>query len=144
MRPGAAALAILLAEDNEINALLARACWSSSATGRASAPSGAAAVAAFVAARGAGAPFDLVLMDLHMPGMTASKRRAASAPRSERAAHRTPDHRADRGCSLPKTAMPASPAGMDAFLDQAARPRAVGGAALDICVSAPDPRRAIG
>jgi CheY-like chemotaxis protein len=33
------------------------------------AATGGDAVAAFIAARAAGAPFDLVLMDLHMPGM---------------------------------------------------------------------------
>jgi CheY-like chemotaxis protein len=84
-RPASAppGLTILLAEDNEINALLARALLVKLGHRPAVAPNGAAAVAAFLAARGAGAPYDLVLMDVHMPesdGIAATRRiRAAEA-----------------------------------------------------------------
>ena len=65
----AADLAILVAEDNDINALLARHLLSRLGHRPVMAATGGDAVAAFIAARAAGAPFDLVLMDLHMPGM---------------------------------------------------------------------------
>jgi CheY-like chemotaxis protein len=62
-------LAILVAEDNEINALLARALLVKLGHRPTIAASGGAAVESWVAARAAGAPYDRVLMDLHMPGM---------------------------------------------------------------------------
>jgi PAS domain S-box-containing protein len=62
-------LSILVAEDNEINALLARALLEKLGHRPTVAESGAAAVACWLAARAEGAPYDRVLMDLHMPGM---------------------------------------------------------------------------
>jgi PAS domain S-box-containing protein len=62
-------LAILVAEDNEINALLARALLVKLGHSPTMAASGAAAVELWHAARAAGTPYDRVLMDLHMPGM---------------------------------------------------------------------------
>jgi signal transduction histidine kinase/DNA-binding response OmpR family regulator len=62
-------LSILVAEDNEINALLARALLLKLGHHPTVAASGAAAIEAWQAARAAGAPYDRVLMDLHMPGM---------------------------------------------------------------------------
>jgi PAS domain S-box-containing protein len=62
-------LAILVAEDNEINALLARALLVKLGHRPTIAANGGAAVESWVAARAAGAPYDRVLMDLHMPGM---------------------------------------------------------------------------
>ena len=62
------AFTILIAEDNEINALLAHALLRRLGHRPTLARDGAAAVAAWHAARAAGAPYDLVLMDLHMPG----------------------------------------------------------------------------
>jgi len=62
-------LSILVAEDNEINALLARALLVKLGHRPTMAGSGSAAVDCWRAARAAGAPFDRVLMDLHMPGM---------------------------------------------------------------------------
>ena len=67
-RPGHA-LSILVAEDNEINALLARALLTKLGHRPTIAASGAAAIACWLAARSAGTPYDRVLMDLHMPGM---------------------------------------------------------------------------
>ncbi|MEA2903754.1 MAG: hypothetical protein QOI12_1141 [Alphaproteobacteria bacterium] len=61
-------LAILVAEDNEINALLARALLTRLGHRPTIASNGATAVEAWLAARAAGTPYALVLMDLHMPG----------------------------------------------------------------------------
>jgi CheY-like chemotaxis protein len=62
-------LSILVAEDNEINALLARALLARLGHKPTIAGDGAAAVEAWTAARAAGSPFDLMLMDVQMPGM---------------------------------------------------------------------------
>ena len=62
-------LSILVAEDNEINALLARALLAKLGHRPTIAASGAAAIESWLAARSADAPYDRVLMDLHMPGM---------------------------------------------------------------------------
>jgi len=67
-RPGGG-FSILVAEDNEINALLARALLVRLGHDPTMAASGAAAIESWLAARAAGTPFDRVLMDLHMPGM---------------------------------------------------------------------------
>jgi CheY-like chemotaxis protein len=84
-------LAILVAEDNEINALLARALLTRLGHRPTIATDGAAALAAWRTARAAGEPFGLVLMDVHMPGsdgIEATRRiRAAEA---EQGAARTP------------------------------------------------------
>jgi len=62
-------LSILVAEDNEINALLARALLVKLGHRPTMAESGAAAIESWLAARAGGAPYDCVLMDLRMPGM---------------------------------------------------------------------------
>jgi CheY-like chemotaxis protein/anti-sigma regulatory factor (Ser/Thr protein kinase) len=62
-------LSILVAEDNEINALLARALLLKLGHHPTTTASGEAAVDSWLAARAAGTPYDRVLMDLHMPGM---------------------------------------------------------------------------
>lgn len=67
--PDSGGLSILVAEDNEINALLARALLEKLGHRPIVVESGGAAIACWQAARDAGAPFDRVLMDLHMPGM---------------------------------------------------------------------------
>jgi signal transduction histidine kinase/CheY-like chemotaxis protein len=84
-------LAILVAEDNEINALLARALLVRLGHRPTIACNGAIAVESWLAAHSAGTAYDLVLMDLSMPevdGIEATKRiRQAEA---ERGCARTP------------------------------------------------------
>jgi len=70
-------LSVLIAEDNDINALLARALLHRLGHRPAVAPNGAAAIESFLAAASAGTPYDLVLMDVHMPeldGLDATRR----------------------------------------------------------------------
>jgi CheY-like chemotaxis protein len=62
-------LSILVAEDNEINALLARALLTRLGHRPTIAANGEAAVESWLAARAAGSPYDLVLMDVQMPGV---------------------------------------------------------------------------
>jgi CheY-like chemotaxis protein len=61
-------LSVLVAEDNDVNALLARALLVKLGHRPTVVSNGAAALAAWRTARVA-APYDLVLMDVHMPGM---------------------------------------------------------------------------
>jgi CheY-like chemotaxis protein len=61
-------LAVLVAEDNEINALLAQAQLTRLGHRPEVVASGEAAVKACLAAAERGEPYDLLLMDLHMPG----------------------------------------------------------------------------
>jgi PAS domain S-box-containing protein len=61
-------LAILIAEDNEINALLARSLLTRLGHRPTVAANGDAAVDAWLSARQAGEPYAMVLMDVHMPG----------------------------------------------------------------------------
>jgi signal transduction histidine kinase/CheY-like chemotaxis protein len=62
-------LSILVADDNEINALLARALLARLGHDATVAGHGEAAIEAWHSARTAGRPYDLVLLDLHMPGL---------------------------------------------------------------------------
>jgi PAS domain S-box-containing protein len=68
-RSAGKSLAILVAEDNEINALLARSLLAKLGHRPAMMAGGAEAVAAWRAAQAGGAPFDIVLMDVQMPGV---------------------------------------------------------------------------
>jgi PAS domain S-box-containing protein len=62
-------LAVLVAEDNEINALLTRTLLTRLGHRAIVATSGAATLEAWREARERAQPFDLVLMDMHMPGI---------------------------------------------------------------------------
>jgi signal transduction histidine kinase/CheY-like chemotaxis protein len=76
-------LAVLVAEDNEINALLARHLMTRLGHRPVMAATGGEAVDAFVAGLDRETPFDLVLIDLHMPGMDgieAARRMRAAEP----------------------------------------------------------------
>ena len=63
------ALAVLVAEDNDINALLAQAMLGKLGHIPTVVTDGVSAVTAVATAQAVGAPYDLVLMDLHLPGM---------------------------------------------------------------------------
>ena len=68
---------MLVAEDNDINALLIRSLLTRLDHSPEVAPDGAAAIECWLAAREAGKPYDLILMDVHMPdidGLEAARR----------------------------------------------------------------------
>jgi CheY-like chemotaxis protein len=64
---GAKGLSILLAEDNEINALLMRTLLTRLGHETVLTTNGEAALESWIAAEAAGTPYDLVLMDVQMP-----------------------------------------------------------------------------
>jgi CheY-like chemotaxis protein len=77
--PAAAArgLSVLVAEDNEINALLMRSLLTRLGHHAVITTNGEAALESWLAARSAGTPYDLILMDVQMPqldGVEATKR----------------------------------------------------------------------
>jgi signal transduction histidine kinase/CheY-like chemotaxis protein len=129
-------LSILVAEDNEINALLARALLVKLGHRPTIAASGAAAIESWRAARDAEAPYDHLLMDLHMPGMDGleATRRIRSIE-AEEATTRTPIIALTANAS-PEDRDACLAAGMDGFLvkplnrEQLANVLAAGAAAL--------------
>jgi signal transduction histidine kinase/DNA-binding response OmpR family regulator len=66
-RKGARSLSVLVAEDNEINALLTRSLLIRLGHRPVVASNGAEAVDSWIAAESAGSPYDVVLMDVQMP-----------------------------------------------------------------------------
>src|ERR1700741_4235872 len=70
-------LSVLVAEDNEINALLMRSLLTRLGHHAVIATNGAEALESWLAAKSAGTPYDLVLMDVQMPeldGIETAKR----------------------------------------------------------------------
>ncbi len=108
-------LSILVAEDNEINALLARALLVKLGHRPTMAGTGSAAIECWLAARDAGMPFDRVLMDLHMPGMDGLE--ATRRIRECEAEDELPRTRSSRSPRMPppRTATPALPPAWTAF-----------------------------
>jgi CheY-like chemotaxis protein len=109
-------LAILVAEDNDINALLARNLITRLGHRPVVATSGGDAVTAYVTAHAFGSPFDFVLMDLHMPEMN-----GIEATERIRAAERLSDAPRTPIIALTADAFPENrdeclAAGMDGFL----------------------------
>ena len=107
-------LAILVAEDNEINALLTRHLLSRLGHHPVMVATGGEAVTAFVEAQAEDAPFDVVLMDLHLPGMDGieAARRIRAAESGDR---RTPII-ALTADAFPESRDACLAAGMDGFV----------------------------
>jgi CheY-like chemotaxis protein len=82
-------LSVLLAEDNEINALLTRALLQKLGHRPVVVADGAKALQAWATARTAAKPFDLVLMDVHMPGVDGieATEQIRAAERQEQTSH---------------------------------------------------------
>jgi signal transduction histidine kinase/CheY-like chemotaxis protein len=109
-------LSILVAEDNEINALLARALLVKLGHRPTITASGAAAIESWLAAREAQAPYDHLLMDLHMPGMDGLEAtRRIRCIEAEEATTRTPIIALTANAS-PEDRDACLAAGMDGFL----------------------------
>src|SRR5262249_48844183 len=62
-------LSVLVAEDNEINALLMRSLLTRLGHHAVITTNGEAALESWLSAKSAGTPYDLVLMDIQMPGL---------------------------------------------------------------------------
>ena len=89
--PSSKGLSILVAEDNEINALLMRSLLSRLGHHAVITTNGEAALESWLSAKSAGTPYDLVLMDIQMPqlnGIDATKRMRQLEP--GQAGRRTP------------------------------------------------------
>ncbi len=84
-------LSVLVAEDNEINALLMRSLLTRLGHQAVIATNGEAALESWLSAKSAGTPYDLVLMDLQMPGLDGIETaRHIRAHEAGEAGHRTP------------------------------------------------------
>ncbi|HWV51377.1 ATP-binding protein [Pseudorhodoplanes sp.] len=108
-------LSILVAEDNEINALLTRALLQKLGHRPQVVASGHAAMESFFAANGAGLPFDLILMDVRMSGIDGLEATRRIRAVEARTGIRTPIV-ALTANALPEHREACLAAGMDAFL----------------------------
>jgi CheY-like chemotaxis protein len=108
-------LSILVAEDNEINALLTRALLQKLGHRPQVVASGHAAMESFLAAHGAGLPFDLILMDVRMSGIDGLEATRRIRALEEKSGTRTPIV-ALTANALPEHREACLAAGMDAFL----------------------------
>ena len=111
-----AGLSVLVAEDNDINALLVRALLCKLGHRPTLTGDGAAAVESWLAAQAAGSPYDLVLLDVQMPTMD-----GLEAARRIRAAEKESGIKPARILALTANAYPedrdaALAAGMDGFV----------------------------
>jgi len=113
---GGEALSILLAEDNAINALLALKLLTARGHRPVWAKDGAEAVRAAKEAAALGAAHDLVLMDLHMPGLDGLE--AARAIRQHFAAGDGPAVVALTASDAPEERAAAARAGFDGYLSK--------------------------
>lgn len=114
--PAQRGLSVLVAEDNEINALLTRALLSKLNHRSTLTVDGAQTVQSFLSAHSAGTPFDLILMDIRMTGID-----GLEAARRIRAAESSNGWRRTPILALTANALPEHrdaclAAGMDSFL----------------------------
>jgi signal transduction histidine kinase/CheY-like chemotaxis protein len=113
--PRADGLSILVAEDNEINALLTRALLQKLGHRPQVVADGRAAMESFFASHGAGLPFDLILMDVRMSGIDGLEATRRIRAVEEKSGTRTPIV-ALTANALPEHREACLAAGMNAFL----------------------------
>ena len=117
-KPRRDGLSILVAEDNEINALLTRALLQKLGHRPQVVASGHAAMESFLAANGAGLPFDLILMDVRMSGIDGIEATHRIRTIEAKAGSRRTPIVALTANALPEHREACLAAGMDAFLSK--------------------------